>query len=67
MPKHKTYFLKGGLYSTELLEVIAMVAHLGLVTPLELKRYLDGDRQDAYNILCELVKANAPSYRANRS
>lgn len=66
MPKHKSYFIKGGLYSPDMLMMIAMVSHLGLVTPVELKRYLDGDRGDAYNILCELVKASYPAYRASR-
>ncbi len=64
--KASKYYLPGGLYSKELIEAIGMVVFLGLVKPIELKKYLEGNKDDTYNILCELIKANAPAYRAKR-
>lgn len=64
--KAKTYYIKGGLYNVDMIRAMAIVTHLQLLSPLELKRYLDGDKTDAYNILTDLIEANAESYRANR-
>jgi hypothetical protein len=64
--KAKTYYIKGGLYSVDMIRAMAIASHLQLLSPLELKRYLDGDKTDAYNILIDLIEANAESYRANR-
>ncbi len=61
------YYIPGGLYTPELVEVMAMAVHLKLVKPIELKKYLEGDKDDTYNILCELIKANSASYRAKRA
>lgn len=55
--KPKTYFIKGGLYTGRMIEAIAMAIHLEAITPIELKRYLDGEHNDAYNLLCELIRA----------